>query len=179
MAVAVARNGLAGTTIADVAAAAGLQRTLVLHYFRDRDELVTAFIDEAVASYGERMLGEEDGDIDEQVERLFEPGAYQRQEDLVIWTELVALAARDADVRRRLHQVWTGQWLPHAELRLRAAHPTASPEQVAATAYALACLVEAHWAFQMQGVTDPTRRRQAQAAARTLLARLGPVTEQR
>ena len=42
MADVVARDGLADTTIAKVAEAAGLQRTLVLHYFRDREALMTA-----------------------------------------------------------------------------------------------------------------------------------------
>lgn len=175
MADVVAREGLANTTIAKVAEAAGLQRTLVLHYFRDRDGLMSAFIGEAVAAYGERMLpGPAKGTIDERVARLFEPGAYRRTADLIIWTELVALAARDGDVRRQLRDLWTHLWLPGIEELLAAEHPAAPPERVAATAYALSALVEAHWAFHLQGVSGATRRRQLQDAARALLSTLAP-----
>lgn len=174
MASVVARDGLAGTTIVNVAAAAGLQRTLVLHYFRDRDELMTAFIAEAVAAYGERMvLGEEGDSVEDRLDRLFEPGAYRHAEDLVVWTELVALAARDTGVRHQLHELWTRRWLPSAEQQLQAAYATAPADRVAETAYAIAGLVEAQWAFHLQGLTDSTRRGQLRNAARALVAQLG------
>lgn len=169
----VAREGLADTTMAKVAEAAGMQRTLVLHYFRDRDALMTAFIGEAVAAYGEGMLPVgATGSLEDRVCRLFEPGAYRDAADLVIWTELVALAARDGDVRRQLRDLWTRLWLPEIEELLAAEYPTGAPDQIAATAYALAALVEAYWAFHLQGVSGPARRRQLQDAARTLLASL-------
>ncbi|WP_246351366.1 TetR/AcrR family transcriptional regulator [Nocardia barduliensis] len=173
MASVVARDGLAKTTIANVAAAAGLQRTLVLHYFGDRRGLMEAFINEAVAVYGERMLlvdGTEP--IETRLDRLFEPGAYQRRDDLVIWTDLVAQSARDEVVRQRLHDLWTHRWFPEIERQLATARPHAQPAQVTQVAYALACLVEAHWAFHLQGLDDTLRRQQAQQAARTLLATL-------
>jgi AcrR family transcriptional regulator len=170
----VAREGLADTTMAKVAEAAGMQRTLVLHYFRDRDALRAAFIGEAVAAYGEWMLpAGAEGSLEDRVCRLFEPGAYRDPADLVVWSELVALAARDGEVRRQLHDLWTRLWLPRVEGLLAAEYDTAGPDQVAATAYALAALVEAHWAFHLQGVSGPARRRQLQDAARALLAQLG------
>lgn len=173
MADVVARDGLANTTIANVAEAAGMQRTLVIHYFRDRDTLMTAFIGEAVAAYGDRMLpGRATGTVEDRVCRLLDPGAYRRPADLIVWTELVALAARDRDVRGQLRDLWTRRWLPQLEDQLAAEYTTASPEDRAATAYALAALVEAYWAFHLQGVSGPARRRQLQAAARTLLAQL-------
>lgn len=178
MAGVVARDGLTGVTLAGVAEAAGLTRTLVLHYFGSREGLMTAFVTEAVAAYGDRMLGSDDepppgpAELADRIDRLFEPGAYESHEDLVIWVELVAAAARDEDVRRRLRELWTGRWLPAAERRLAAAYPHAAPERIGQTAYALACLVEAHWYFQLQDVTGDTRRRAAQQAARSLLTAL-------
>ncbi len=172
----VARDGLAGITIANVAAAAGLQRTLVLHYFGSRDELMASFITTAVAEYGDRMVGGDGPErepIEARLDGLFEPGTYRSREDLVIWAELVAKAARDQTVRQRLHELWTGRWLPEIERQLGLAYPDADAERVEQVAYALACLVEAHWYFQLQGVDEDRRRRQAQQAARTLLATLG------
>ncbi len=58
------------------------------------------------------------------------------------------------------------------EQRLSAAYPAASPARVAVTAYALACLFEAHWAFHLQGVNEPDRTEQAKQSAHTLLSAL-------
>jgi hypothetical protein len=51
-------------------------------------------------------------------------------------------------------------------------YPGASSDAVAATAYALACLFEAHWAFSVQGVVDTRRQQQAERAALLLLDHL-------
>jgi len=166
----VAKDGLAGTTVANVATAAGLQRTLVLHYFGSRDGLMSSFITEAVAAYGDQMLGGQDESVEESLGRLFGPTAYRTQADLVIWVELVARAARDESVRQRLTELWTQRWLPAVERRLQQDYPQASAEQVEQVAYALSALVEGHWYFHLQGVQG--RRHHALQAARALLATL-------
>lgn len=171
----VAAEGFSATTLSRVATAAGVQRTLVLHYFGNRDGLMRAFITDAVAAYGDAMLRlGADEPIERRVASMFEPGAYESRDDLVVWCELVALAARESVVRERLRELWSERWLPGLEQQLAVAFPAASPDQVATTAYALACLFEAHWAFHLQGVDSPERTDQAQRAARTLLAALAP-----
>ncbi|UGT53056.1 TetR/AcrR family transcriptional regulator [Nocardia asteroides] len=166
----VAADGFANTTLSRVAAAAGVQRTLVLHYFGSRDGLMQAFITDAVAEYGDTLLRlGADAPIEDRVARMFEPGAYAQRDDLVVWCELVALAAREPVVRQRLTELWNERWLPGLEHQLSTAYPAAPPEQVAATAYALACLFEAHWAFHLQGVD---RAEHAKAGAHTLLTAL-------
>jgi AcrR family transcriptional regulator len=173
----VAREGFAGATLSKVAAAVGLQRTLVLHYFGTRDALIGAFIDHAVSAYGVAMLrSAADESIQDRIGAMFARGAYRSREDLVVWIELVALSARDRDVRRRLRDLWTKRWLPDLEAQLAAQFPSASAESVASTAYALACLFEAHWAFSVQGVADKCRREQATQAAYAILDRLSSVS---
>jgi AcrR family transcriptional regulator len=169
-------QGLAGVTVTNVAEAAGVQRTLVFHYFGDRQSLIGAFIEHAVGAYGEQQVLGGQGDIAVRVDRAFAPGFYETDEDLAIWQELIALAARDPGVRTRLRSLWLDRWLPQIESDLRTARPSASAKQISQVAYALAGLVEAHWAFRAQGVGEPRRVRQAQAAARGLLATL-PGTE--
>lgn len=166
----VAADGFAGTTLSRVASAAGVQRTLVLHYFGSREGLMQAFVTEAVAEYGDALvsLGAE-GTVEERVTRMFTPGVYESRDDLVVWSELAAVAAREQLVRDRLRELWTRRWLPGIEQRLAADFPAAAPERIAATAYAVACLFEAHWAFQLQGVDDPVRAEQARAAVLALL----------
>lgn len=169
----VVREGLAGVTFAKVAESAGMQRTLVLHYFGSRDELLGAFIEHAVGALGTEIFRRDPGlSLRERVLSLFAPGAYRSHEDLVVWTELVALSARDAEVRRRLRELWTGLWLPELEALLAAHCPGASADDVADTVYALVCLFEAHWAFSIQDVADERRRRQVERAALLILDRL-------
>jgi AcrR family transcriptional regulator len=175
MAGVVARDGLAGTTIANVAAAAGLKRTLILHYFGSRDGLMESFITEVVAVYGEQMFSAADDlPVTARVDRLFEPGAYRTQNDLVIWVELVARSARDPVVRQRLHDLWTERWFPEITRLLQTAYPHAGTEDVNRVAYGLASLVEAHWYFHLQGLGGGDHRRYAQQSAHALLETLNP-----
>ncbi|MFI6369219.1 TetR/AcrR family transcriptional regulator [Nocardia sp. NPDC050630] len=173
MAGVVARDGLANATLSQVASAAGMQRTLVLHYFGSRDGLMQAFVNGAVGAYGASMLrADTEEPVDRRIDAMFEPGAYRSREELVIWIELVALGARDATVRERLCALWTEQWLPELERQLNTEYPSANADDVARAAYALACLFEAHWAFHLQGITGADRQRQVQHAARTIVATL-------
>jgi AcrR family transcriptional regulator len=169
----VARDGLAETTVGKVADEAHIQRTLVLHYFRDRQSLIEAFVNQVVAFYGDlQIVGGAVEPIERQIDRAFDDGFYARDEDLVVWSELVALAARDASIRERLCSLWEDRWLPMIREELRKAFPTASSSSVRQGAYGLACLVEAHWSFRLQGLDNPERRRQAKANARLLLDHL-------
>ncbi|MFI7122353.1 TetR/AcrR family transcriptional regulator [Amycolatopsis sp. NPDC049868] len=171
----VVRDGLAGVTFAKVAEVAGMQRTLVLHYFGSRDDLIGAFIEHAVGAMGTEIFRRDPGlSLRERVLSLFAPGAYRTREDLVVWTELVALSARDEHVRRRLRELWTELWLPELEALLAAHSPGASSDDVADTVYALVCLFEAHWAFSIQDVVDERRRRQVERAAALILDQLPP-----
>jgi AcrR family transcriptional regulator len=173
MAVVVAREGLAEVTVGKVAEEAGLQRTLVFHYFGDRARLVETFIDEVVGRYGDLLLLRQPGrSMEELLDLAFADDLYERRDDLVVWVELVALAARDEAVRERVRRLWTERWLPQIEERLAEARPDAEPEQVASVAYGLICLNEAYWVFRLQGVESPEHTHQAKAAARVLLGSL-------
>lgn len=51
----IAREGLEGTTIRKVAAEAGSSTTVVTHYFRDKDALIAAAVQDAYAAVESRM----------------------------------------------------------------------------------------------------------------------------
>jgi AcrR family transcriptional regulator len=173
MATVIAREGIAATTLAKVASQAGYHRTLVAHYFGDRRSLIDAFIGQVVAAYGDlQILGDQSTSVETRAEKAFEPGHYTTREDLIVWTELAALAARDEQVRQQLRSLWEDRWLPTIEQQLQAARPKADPSKISEVAYALACLTESHWSLELQGVATPQRRRQSQSTARLLLASL-------
>jgi AcrR family transcriptional regulator len=175
MAAVVAREGIAATTLAKVADEAGFHRTLVAHYFGDRRSLLDAFVDRVVALYGDRqILGGQTASIEKRVQRAFDPGHYVTREDLNVWTELVALSARDERIRARLHSLWVDRWLPMIERELQVARPKATSRDISQVAYGLACLVEAHWSLELQDVATPRRRRLGQRTARLLLDSLPP-----
>lgn len=168
-----AREGIAGTTVAKVAGEAGIQRTLVLHYFGDRGSLIDSFIEQTAAVYGDlQILGDRTASIERRIDAAFDAGHYASRDDLVVWTEIAALAARDEAVRDRIRTLWSQRWLPLIETEIQAARPRAPGSQVRAVSHGIACLVEGYWALWLQGLDAPEQRRHAQACARLLLASL-------
>lgn len=52
----IARAGLAGATVRDIAAEAGCTTGMVSHYFADKDQLLVAALDEVTRTAGRRIL---------------------------------------------------------------------------------------------------------------------------
>lgn len=168
-----AREGIAGTTVGKVADEAGIQRTLVLHYFGDRRSLIDSFIEQTVAVYGDlQILGDRTASLEQRIDAAFDAGHYASRDDLVVWTEIAALAARDDAVRNRIRTLWSQRWLPLIEAEIQAARPGAPRSRVRAVSYGIACLAEGYWALWLQGLDSPGQRHHAQASARLLLASL-------
>ena len=106
------------------------------------------------------------------IDFLFEPGVYRAQGDLVVWLELVTLAARDAVMREELQRLWRDRWLPDIERRMSAEFPHASPARVRAAAYGLVALFEGHWSLSAQGVHDEQTTAAVKAAALAVVGTL-------
>ena len=166
----VAREGLEGITFVKVAEAAGMQRTLVLHYFSTRAELMNAFIEHYIAKMGTEILHRFSGKpLSEQIVMLFTPEVYRSHDDLIVWFELVAQSARNPFIQKLLHNLWTQHWLPDFENQLAQEFPNATLEAISSAAYVLVCLFEAYWGFSLQGATDKQRQKQIEQAALLIL----------
>ncbi|MEZ5211628.1 TetR family transcriptional regulator [Gordonia sp. PP30] len=172
MAGVVARDGLTGATISKVAEAAGLRRTLVLHYFGNRDRLVDAFLTQTVAAYGTAMVNIDRLTTAQLIDAAFEPGIYHSDLDLAVWLDLVALAARDPAVRDRLHRLWRESWLPAIAGRIVAQIPGTDAARAHSVAYALVAVFEGHWSLVAQGVPTATDTAAAKSAAHALIGTL-------
>lgn len=171
----VAKDGLAGATMARVAEASGLQRTLVLHYFGNRDSMVSEFISYAVGEYGDRMLSDTVGEpVADRLAAMFAPPTKRRRGEIAVWLELVAAGTRDKTIQSQLQELWTKRWLPALEQQIADEYPSASADGVAAVAYGLTCLFEAHWALDAQGIWSQTRSDQAAISAKAILSMLDP-----
>ena len=103
--VCVARQGLAGTTLADVAAEAKLPRSLVRYFMGNRDEMVDRLVERIMsrAETGLAQIRDEAGvaDLDGLLDLLF---SEVLADDLfnAVMGELWHTAARDEHVRSRL-----------------------------------------------------------------------------
>jgi TetR/AcrR family transcriptional regulator len=51
-----AKRGFAGTSMADIAAAAGVSKATVFHHYRSKDQLYGALINDAVAGFREQLV---------------------------------------------------------------------------------------------------------------------------
>lgn len=159
--------------MARIAEVSGLQRTLVLHYFGNRDSLVSEFISYAVGEYGELMLSETAGQpVGDRVAAMFAAPTKRRRGEIAVWLELVAAGTRDESIRAQLRELWTQRWLPALEDQISNEYPSASKGAVAAAAYGITCLFEAHWALDAQGIWSQRRSDQAEIAAKAILATL-------
>jgi AcrR family transcriptional regulator len=172
----IGRHGLAASSVARVAETAGLQRTLVFHYFGDRQALLDALVDYQVDSH-EQALQESLAGVapGERLERLldyfFGGRFYDRfPEAAQVWMELVAIAGRDRHLRSRLATLWQ-RWLAEVDDELAEAYPQAPGERRAAIAYALTCLAEQNVSMGLQGLGE-ARHAKARAAAVALLGTL-------
>jgi len=166
----VASEGLEGITFAKVAEAAGMQRTLVHHYFSSRSDLMNAFIEHYISNMGTEIIHRFSGKpLSERIVMMFTPEVYRTQDDLIVWFELVAQSARNSFIQQMLHTLWTKHWLPDLENQLAQDYPRASQENISATAYVLVCLFEAYWGFSIQGVTDQRRQKQMEQTALMIL----------
>jgi TetR/AcrR family transcriptional repressor of bet genes len=100
-----ADHGYAGATIAAVAAEADLSAGLLHHHFRDKDEMLSALLDELVRNFRARVAGDGDG-LDRYIDGALRLDA---SSDLVaarcwvgIFAEAVRAPALAARVRRLL-----------------------------------------------------------------------------
>lgn len=168
----VRRLGLSGASVDQVAKAAGMNRSLVFHYFGDVSSLVRAaarqFIDDwasAMSRAGEGLAGAE------RRKALVEFGVAGRREqslrDVVLIAELYSLSGRDEGVRSLLSQMYQDSFAAK-EAELAASYPEASPDAIRAVAYTSTCLGEMQWMLSFLGVGQ-AREAQMRAGLEALL----------
>jgi AcrR family transcriptional regulator len=139
----VLRYGLEGSSLERIAQEAGVRRSLIRHYFGNRNELTQALIagviERTVSVYRDviRTAGAEGGTA-ALVDYLMGPAFPDKRDDALI-DALMAVSHRDERLRGQLRAKYqTFQRSIHRELRR--AFPSADPGMVRATSYSLMCL---------------------------------------
>ena len=179
----VLRYGLEGSSLERIAQEAGVRRSLIRHYFGNRNELTQALIEgvieRTVSVYRDviRTAGAEGGTA-ALVDYLMGPAFPDKRDDALI-DALMAVSHRDERLRGQLRAKYqTFQQSIHRELRR--AFPSADPAMVRATSYSLMCLAVGNAA--MYDLELPARKHgDARRSAMYLVACLqetgsGPLT---
>jgi len=173
----VRRAGLQGTTVDQVAKAAGVSRTLVFHYFGDMQSLVQEAVNKISANATRDLAKNIDGlsGRDRQLKLIDFVVAgehFQSLSDVVLLTELISLAGRDPKVAEVLSRLYNHH-ISSKEIELAACFPHAEASTRHAVAYALMCISEMHWFFSSIGL-GAKREHDVRLACEALLTLLEP-----
>jgi len=139
----VLKYGLEGSSLERIAEQAGVRRSLIRHYFGNKDELAEAL----VAGIIERTIAESQDLANATGEQ---PGAealagyltgsrFADKRDDALVDALMAASHRDAGLRAQLRRKYRA-FQRAIEQQLRSSFPAATTDHVRATAYSLMCL---------------------------------------
>jgi AcrR family transcriptional regulator len=163
-----ARHGLEGTSLESVAAEADVARPVIRHYFGNREALLAAAVQRAVAAYRadlDAALGElpRAGRLDAFLDYLFLGRFVGNPERERLFGALFA-AVDDAASRRLLLGTYR-RFEDVCVAALRSAAPGAPAGAVRGAAYAIACLAEQSAGFLAIGFPRSRARSARKAAA--------------
>ena len=170
----VLEHGLERASIAAIAEVAGVDRTLVHHYFGTRQTLEEALVERLVAGYRSRReeavaaFPPEDR-LSSLLDYLFSPDFGHPRLD-ALFEELVSAAHRNASVRSLLLRAYS-EFERIVAAELEKAHPEAPGFLRQQVAYSIMCLAECTSGFTELGFPE-TRRDAARASAEALLRTL-------
>lgn len=139
--VCIARYGLEGTALDQVAKEVGFRRGLVRHYLGNREDMIQALAERAVARYTaqvDEMLAylpiEDTGEA--LLELLFPPQSEANDVDLLVMENLIAAGRKDPKIQN-LMTTWITSFVDKLGARLRECYPESSAELCWQVAYGL------------------------------------------
>ncbi len=178
----IGRKGLERTTIADVADEAGLQRTLVYHYFKDREILIDSLIDyldetKLMHRFSAVVGAEPKLRLSLLLDTVFDPSFFAPTgEGADAFTELINLGIRDERVGVKMHAMWQNSIAAFENALIEATG--ARQEDCAVVAYAITCLFEHNAVMQLLGFGEQENRL-ARVACESLISTLMPFSGRR
>lgn len=165
--------GLEGSTLQRIADRAGVQRTIIGHYFGTRRVLVEDVVDRILVRYRQtsrRLLAAVPVErrLEVAVDQLFDPSATPREDAL--FRALFGAAERDQEIRRQLREATSTFQRYFADL-LMLRYPRASAEEIEQVSCGLISLSYGGWTLLSIGC-DTTVLEHLRLAADGLLASL-------
>ncbi len=147
-----ARDGLSGLSMRSIAAEAGCTTGLVTHYFRDKQEVVSAAMSDNASRQSDRARDRFAGKVADAAEALAEllPLDEQRADETRVWLAFYAQAVGSPDLlaQHEEHYAWWRGELADALVTLGVASACVEP--------AVERLVPGLCGLAIQGILDPT-----------------------
>jgi AcrR family transcriptional regulator len=170
----VLEEGLASTSLAQVAGRVGLDRTTLHHYFRTRSDLLGGLVERIVDGYLAEVRGVQlergsNADVGEILDFLLSPDFARPRYDRIL-DEFSAASYEDSEVRKHLRRLFRTLEEFTLSLLLKAV-PDAAPERVRDTAYTIYALIEGAYLLRALGFPDD-RMRAARRTAHRLVEEL-------
>lgn len=171
----IVQYGLEGTSLEQVAAEAGMTRSIIRHYIGNRDDLVDALIQRIITQYIARLEAEYADLSSEQIipytlKTMFAQKQTVDLHDKIIIDVLMTAQDRYPRAKKMLAELYDALVKGFAD-DLRRAYPKASKTQCRQVAYALICLSEMNDSFMWVGM-NRRYNDDARVAAEALLATL-------
>ena len=163
--------GISGITLARVADAAGVPRSLIHHYLGTRDEMLRAAASRTIANV-DRIVreGMEEGpgdgrsDLERSLDVLFGPSLQDRSIAVVI-DELTGAAVRDEYVRELVAGMYSA-FVTDFERALAEVFPDAPADRRRTVAHAIVALADSAGRFEAYAFESENFRRAREAAVR-------------
>jgi AcrR family transcriptional regulator len=170
----VLKYGLEGSSLERIAQQAGVRRSLIRHYFGNRDELTEALIagiiERTVAESRDLASTAGAGGGGGALAAYLTGSVFADKRDDALVDALMAVSHRDPGLRAQLRRKYRA-FQKAIELQLRRSFPAAATEDIHATAYGLMCL--AVGSASMHDIELPaSKRRHARRSAMQLISSL-------
>lgn len=171
----VARNGIAKTTLSNVAEEAGLPRSLVRYFVGNRDDMILMLFDRII-DRGEEELenslgGHANPKMSNYLDFLFD-GLFLDETSNKVLSELSYLAERNETVREKLRDLYHTACLKIAD-KLKAHKLGRTDAARYDAAYAIFCLCYSHATFEEVGLA-PRSPKKLRKVAEHIIEQLGP-----
>jgi AcrR family transcriptional regulator len=173
--------GFEAATLERVATKAGVQRTIIRHYFGNRDALIAAALvhitDKYLADFGTMVASlPSDKSVPGLVDYLFGGHFNQRLEDEIVIDALIAASGQSDAARCAVLQMYQ-TFEATVSMLLARALPQANQQDTKDVAYALMCLAEHHAMMRGLGlgvVREAGVKRAALALIESLMVQPSP-----
>lgn len=152
----IARKGIAGTTMQDIATEAGVTTGMITNYYSQKTDIITAALQIPYDNLERRLTRKiEQGreDLASLLEEVI-PTGKRHYEDSAVWVNFWGLLASDRELRRlnsKLHK----QWIQVYSRALHAAWPEAQHWSEALVERTLRAIITFVFGLSAGGITNP------------------------
>jgi AcrR family transcriptional regulator len=174
-------NGLAATTLSKIAQVAGVQTSVVSHYFGNKDAVIAAAIERSLANVRALIVDRfEDVPrsklLSAQLDVLFDIEIAAPEIGPLIH-EIIAASFFDPTVRSQLETLYRS-FTTILDVSVRASYPKSPAGRRATVVHGLLALAHANAIFEWLAF-DPDHFKRGRAAANVLLTSLEPTTKEK